>query len=114
MERIEILKRVKKTHRIFLLSNTNDIHIKYINNYLQKEYAMPDLTSLFEKTYLSYEIGMRKPDAEIFEFVLKENDLIPSETLFIDDSVQHIETARKLGLHAHWLNVEEESLRDLF
>ena len=64
--------------------------------------------------YLSYEVGMRKPDAEIFELVLSENNLDPNETLFIDDSIQHIEAAKKLGIHTYWLDVNKESVMDLF
>jgi putative hydrolase of the HAD superfamily len=44
---------------------------------------------------------MRKPNSDIFELVLKENDLNPAETLFIDDSPQHIKTAQDLGLNTH-------------
>ncbi len=113
-ERIELLKKTNLTHRTFLLSNTNDIHIEKFNSYLENEFDLPDLSSLFEKMYLSYEIGMRKPDAEIFEFVLKENTLKPNETLFIDDSIQHIEAAKKLGIGTYWLDVKKESIVDLF
>ena len=62
-ERIELLKKTKQTHRTFLLSNTNDIHIETFNTYLKNEFKISDLKSFFEKMYLSYEIGMRKPDA---------------------------------------------------
>ncbi len=112
-ERIELLKKVRTTHRTFLLSNTNEIHINTFNKYLQKEFLTNDLSGLFEKVYLSYEIGMRKPDAEIFEFVLRENNLKADETLFIDDSSQHIAAAAKLGLHTYLLDVTKESIMDV-
>lgn len=102
-ERLTLLATFKKTHRTFLLSNTNEIHMQAINKYLQQTYKIPDLSGYFEKMYLSYEVDMRKPDAEIFELVLSENKLDPTETLFIDDSIQHIETAKRLGIHTHWL-----------
>ena len=63
---------------------------------------------------MSYEIGMRKPDAEIFEFVLAQNKLVPSQTLFVDDSIQHVEAAKKLGINAYWLDVKKESITDIF
>lgn len=113
-ERLHLLQQLKTKHRIFLLSNTNDIHIQYINNYLQETFGIDDLSGYFEKVYLSYEVGMRKPDAEIFELVLSENNLDPNETLFIDDSIQHIESAKKLGIHTYWLDVKKESVMDLF
>jgi glucose-1-phosphatase len=113
-ERLELLQRYKNTHRTFLLSNTNAIHIDTFNIYLQKNFNIPDLAGHFEKLYLSYKVGMRKPDAEIFEFVLSENNLNPSETLFIDDSIQHIESANKLGIQTYWLDVKKESIVEIF
>lgn len=114
IERLQFLKKIKTTNRTFLLSNTNDIHIRKINCELQREYGIADLSGYFEKTYLSYKVHLRKPDAEIFELVLSENGLEPSETLFIDDSSQHIEGAQKLGIHTYWLDTKKETVLDLF
>jgi glucose-1-phosphatase len=113
-ERLDLLKRYKNSHRTFLLSNTNEIHIDTFNIYLQNNLNIPDMVGYFEKLYLSYKVGMRKPDAEIFELILSENNLNPSETLFIDDSIQHIESANKLGIQTYWLDVKKESIVDLF
>lgn len=113
-ERLDLLKRFKQSHRTFLLSNTNEIHIDSFNAYLQNDFNIADLSGHFEKMYLSYKVGMRKPDAEIFELVLSENKLDPKETLFIDDSIQHIESAKKLGIQTYWLDVKKESILDLF
>src|SRR4029078_5014143 len=113
-ERLDMLKQYKETHRTFLLSNTNEIHIDTFNGYLHSNFNIPDLSGHFEKLYLSYKVGMRKPDAEIFELVLSENKLDPKETVFIDDSIQHIESAKKLGIQTHWLDVKTESIVDLF
>ncbi len=113
-ERLDLLKRLKQTHHTFLLSNTNEIHIDSFNAYLQNNFNIADLSGHFEKLYLSYKIGMRKPDAEIFELVLSENKLNSSETLFIDDSIQHIESAKNLGIQTYWLDVKKESILDLF
>ena len=112
-ERLKLLQALKKTHRTFLLSNTNEIHMLAINKYLQKMYGISDLSGYFEKMYLSFEVGMRKPDEEIFEFVLSENKLDPAETLFIEDSIQHIEAAKKLGIQIYWLQ-KNEAVTDLF
>jgi glucose-1-phosphatase len=113
-ERLQLLKNAKATHRTFLLSNTNDIHIETFNGYLQKTFGIPDLSGHFDKLYLSYKVGMRKPDKEIFDLVLSENNLQPHETLFIDDSVQHVEAAKKLGIQAYLLDVKKESIIGLF
>lgn len=113
-ERLDLLMRFKQSHRTFLLSNTNEIHIDSFNDYLRNNFHIPDLSGHFEKLYLSYKVGMRKPDAEIFELVLSENNLDPKETLFIDDSIQHIESANKIGIQTYWVDVKKESIADLF
>ncbi|MCE3278953.1 MAG: family hydrolase [Bacteroidetes bacterium] len=113
-ERLELLSELKKTHRTFLLSNTNDIHIDTIYKTLEHEMGIPDLSVYFEKIYLSYKVKMRKPDDEIFHMVLKENSLKPHETLFIDDSEQHIKAAKRLGIQTYLLDVKKESILDIF
>ena len=96
--KIKLLLELKPKFRTFLLSNTNVIHIKRCNEIISGKYNMNSLNDLFEKTYYSYETGLRKPEPDIFELVIRENNLIPSETLFIDDSKEHLETARLLGI----------------
>ncbi len=112
--RLEILKKVNQTHRTFLLSNTNEIHIGWFNNALLQQFGIPDLADYFEQVYLSYKIHLRKPDSAIFDYLLKTKELNPFETLFIDDSIQHIESAKKLGINTYWLDVRKESLTDIF
>jgi putative hydrolase of the HAD superfamily len=105
----EILLELKKRYRTFLLSNNNEIHYKWIINYLKSEYQVDSNSVFFEKDYYSHLMGMRKPDADIFEFVLRENNLDPAETLFIDDSPQHLKTAEQLGFQT-FLMTPEDSL----
>lgn len=111
---LELLAKVKGRYRTFLLSNTNQIHFPVFLQYLIDNHNLDNLKDLFEEQYLSFEMGMRKPDVEIFNFVIRQNGLIPSETLFIDDTPQHVAGARKAGLRAYWLNVDTESVADLF
>lgn len=101
--RLEAIKELRKKYRLFLLSNTNEIHVKAFSAYMQERFGFSDFTSFFDNWYYSCRIGMRKPDPEIFEFVLKENGLLAADTLFIDDSAQHIDGARRVGLHAELL-----------
>lgn len=103
----EVLLEAKKKYRTFLLSNNNEIHYKWIMNYLKAEFNLPDNSVFFEKDYYSHLMKMRKPHADIFEFVLRKHNLNPSETLFIDDSPQHIRTAASLGIQTHLLTPEE-------
>jgi putative hydrolase of the HAD superfamily len=68
-----------------------------------EQYGIAGLEDLFEKTYYSYTTGLRKPYREIFELVLHENGLVPAETLFIDDSKEHLAAAEKLGIVTRWM-----------
>lgn len=103
-EKLDLLTQLGKKYRLFLLSNTNVIHVKNFSAALQRVYGTPDFSPYFEKWYYSCNIGMRKPDAEIFEFVLNDNNLKAEETLFIDDSIQHIRGAGKLGIQTLFLD----------
>ena len=94
----ELLAELNKKYRTFLLSNINPIHYNYIMNYLQDEFGFESNDHLFEKTYYSHLIGIRKPDKAIFEKVLSENGLIAEETLFIDDIAANLEPAKQLGI----------------
>ena len=96
----ELLENIGKQKRIFLLSNTNRIHITAFSKIIEKQYGFQKFEALFEKTYYSCNVGMRKPNADIFDLVVRENNLNISETLFIDDSPQHVEGARSYGLTA--------------
>jgi FMN phosphatase YigB (HAD superfamily) len=95
---MEVLMRLKKNYRTFLLSNTNEIHEKGFMEIIKRDCGKNILEEAFEKVYLSHRMQMRKPDAETFEKVLNENNLLHGETLFVDDSIQHIEGAKKAGL----------------
>lgn len=111
-ETISFLKGIKGKYRIFLLSNTNELHINAIKE-ISGIFTYSNFLRQFEKTYYSYEIGMRKPDAEIFEKVLKDNDLNADETFYIDDGKQHIESAEKLGIHTWHFDPELDDITDL-
>lgn len=94
----DVLMEMKNKYRTFLLSNNNEIHYDFIMRYLKDNFELEDNSSFFEKDYYSHLMGMRKPNADIFEFVLNAHGLKPDETLFIDDSPQHLVTAEKLGM----------------
>lgn len=112
LERLTLLQKVRRKCPIYLLSNTNDIHMQAVLRSWKASCSQP-MGDFFDGIYLSHEIGMRKPDVEIFEFVCRKNQLNPSDTLFIDDSIQHIEGARLAGLQAFHLT-NFDSLGQLF
>ena len=112
-ERVVLLDKLKMKYKLFLLSNTNEIHFTNFSTYMKKKFKRDLFADVFDKTYVSHKVHMRKPDAEIFELVLKENNLKREETIFIDDSFQHIEGARKVGLNAIFLE-KGKTILDLF
>ncbi|WP_233900406.1 HAD-IA family hydrolase [Tenacibaculum piscium] len=97
--RLAFLKELaaSKKYRLFLLSNTNDLHISWIQNNWGTE-LYEEFKNCFEQFYLSHEINFRKPNANIYEFVLNENNLKASETFFVDDLKENTESAQKLGI----------------
>ncbi|MGV3502112.1 MAG: HAD family hydrolase [Adhaeribacter sp.] len=102
-ERITLLQDLGKRYRLFLLSNTNAIHLSCFSQIVADTSPVASLEDLFEQTYYSHLLGQRKPEASVFEHILQQHRLAPKETLFIDDSIQHIEGARQVGLHTFLL-----------
>lgn len=113
-ERLLLLENLKKKHRLFLLSNTNKIHISEVTKILKSENHWKIWNKIFEKKYYSHKIGMRKPDKKVFEYVLNENNLKAEETLFIDDSEQNITGAKKAGIKTYFLKKGEDILSFFF
>lgn len=97
--RLKLLKEVKESHQTFCLSNTNELHIEFIYDYLSSEKQLQNLDDYFKSVYLSHEINMRKPDKEIFQWVIDQNKLNPQKTIFIDDTAGHLEGAKACGLN---------------
>jgi putative hydrolase of the HAD superfamily len=98
--------------RLFLLSNTNALHIEFVQH-LMTAPIYQRFKQCFEGFYLSHELGLRKPDPAIFNYVLKHHRLHAAETLFIDDTLEHIESAALLGLKTWHLKVGKESVHAL-
>lgn len=105
--KLEALLELRQHYMVYLLSNTNNIHWKW-----SVEHAFPHksfrVEDYFEKIYLSYEMKMVKPDAEIFQAVLDDANILPEETLFLDDSPANCETARSLGIKTYTPKAHED------
>jgi len=104
---IQLLLDLQQKYRLFLLSNTNALHEVVYNNQLKEEHGIENLDRIFEKVYYSHELKMRKPDPAIFRHVLNDSSLLPGESLYVDDTLMHVETARSLGIRAHHLAFPE-------
>lgn len=106
------LERLASPYKLFLLSNTNSIHLKNVGKIFAREVAKPSLDVYFSKSWYSNLVGLRKPDKEIYQFVLEDANLDPAETFFIDDTKENIATAVEMGIRSHLL-LPGEKIEDL-
>jgi putative hydrolase of the HAD superfamily len=109
-ERFNLLKKLGKKYRLFLMSNTNIIHYLEYQKIIKETFGIDKLDDLFEKAYYSFLVGMRKPEDRFFNLILNENNLIAGETLFIDDTHTNTDAAEKLGINGYYLKQGEDIL----
>ncbi|MEO5790015.1 HAD family phosphatase [Gelidibacter sp.] len=111
--RLEYLQKLSEEHKykLILLSNTNELHINWIKENVD---FYDEFKANFDAFYLSHEIQLRKPNANIYEFVLNENNIKAEESLFIDDTEENIITASSLGIHTWHINPEIDDVTSLF
>lgn len=112
-ERIALVEQLKEHYRVLLLSNTNAIHVPAFEAIIHRDLGIADFKALFHGAYYSCDMGMRKPDEAIFHHVVHRHEADPTRTLFIDDSIQHVEGARRAGLQAEHLELEHEDVGSL-
>jgi putative hydrolase of the HAD superfamily len=110
-ERFELLRNLRSSYRLFLLSNTNAIHISHCDRYMKEKFGIVNLASLFEKAWYSHQVKMRKPDQEIYHFLLADATLEAGETLFIDDLKENTSAAEEVGIRTWTLPSPEELVR---
>ncbi len=111
--RLDFVKELSKKYRLFLLSNTDSIHIATF----EKTVGVPfytDFYNCFEKVHFSFEIGKRKPNANSYQHLIDDHNLVPEKTLFVDDKKENTDAAAVLGLHVWNLQVGQEDVVDLF
>jgi putative hydrolase of the HAD superfamily len=111
--RLEFLQQLKRegNYELILLSNTNDLHISWVREQIE---TYEVFKNCFDAFYLSHEINFRKPNANIYEFVLQTHQLNPEEVLFIDDTKDNTDAAKSLGIHTWNINPEKEDVVNLF
>jgi putative hydrolase of the HAD superfamily len=110
-ERFGLVEQLKSKYDIYLLSNTNSIHIDWFRAYLDETFGQERWNRLFKHQFLSYEIGLRKPHTNIYEYVLGEINCEPQQVVFIDDSLQNLKGAAQVGMHTvHARNPLDEKL----
>ncbi len=111
-ERLEWLKKIKNKYNVYLFSNTNQIHYDAFMKIYEASAGKADFNSHFIKAYYSQNMGLRKPYAQSFQYILNEQNLKVEETLFIDDTIKNIEAAHALGMQTIHL-VAPKTLLDL-
>jgi len=111
-KRLTLLKKLGKRYRLFLFSNTNEINCIEFERFVTEKFGENIFESHFEKAYYSHTLGIKKPKPEAFQKICEEQNLIPEETLFIDDTERHLLGAQQAGLQTYWLHNEnlEESI----
>lgn len=110
--KFELLKKLCGQFKILALSNINDLHALAIDEAVQNQFGV-GMRSYFDHAYYSHEMGLRKPEKEIYQMVLEQQGLDPAQTLFIDDKLENTDAAAALGIKVHHLT-KREALLDLF
>jgi len=101
--RFDLLLRLRQRYKVFLLSNINDLHERWIVDYMLREHGLADYESLhFDGVYFSHLIRLRKPTREAFEYVLADAEILPEETVFFDDLPENVEAAKQVGIQGVW------------
>jgi glucose-1-phosphatase len=104
---MQYLQQLRQTYQLYLLSNTNSIHLVQIQALCQQQTGQSSLDAFFTKAWYSNQVGLRKPNEDIYQFVLQDGCLRAAETLFIDDSAQNTAAAERLGIRSHLLQPDE-------
>ena len=106
-EKLKLILELRSKYMVYLLSNTNKIHWDYTCNKAFTYHGFR-VNDYFEETFLSFEMHMAKPDKAIFEKMLQDANLLPEETLFIDDSEANCKAAEEVGIHAHHYHIGDD------
>jgi putative hydrolase of the HAD superfamily len=109
-ERVRIIEKLKKEHRVILLSNTNSIHRDHFDGMAD---GYKSLSDLFHEVYYSFILHDHKPNISVFEKVLEKENIDPKETLFVDDAQKNIAAARETGMHT-MLITPDRQMEDVF
>lgn len=111
-DKFQFLLELRKKYIVFLLSNTNEIHLNWVYQDLQRNHCISDFdTQFFHKAYYSHIIGLRKPDPNIFDFVINDQNIKAADTLFIDDLKENVDAAKSVGLNGYHHNPKDDIIQ---
>lgn len=100
-QRLDMLIRLRNNYKLYLLSNTNLTHYRAVQRIIKRDLSIENLNVYFDQAYYSHIIHFRKPDREAFDFVCTSANILPSETLFIDDKIEHVKAAKEIGFKVY-------------
>jgi putative hydrolase of the HAD superfamily len=113
LERLQLLEKLKDRYQLFVLSNTNEIHVPAFNKIVEKISGQHDIAYFFHNVHYSHLMQMRKPEPQIYQTVLELNRLTPHETLFVDDRHENILAAQEVGMHTFHVT-ESRGIQEYF
>ena len=105
---VDMLRSLGETYNVYLLSNTNSIHFRFYNQKMIDNFEPKGLSSFFKIAFYSHEMDCRKPSEEIFQKVIDTANVLPSETIFIDDNADNIRTANRMGFSTHLMDKKDK------
>jgi HAD superfamily hydrolase (TIGR01509 family) len=111
---LNTLRQLSRHYRLFLLSNTNEIHIREVHRRLYVTHGLPDFSSLFEGVYYSHRIRARKPEPAAYQHILQQHGLLAEETMFIDDNLENVTGAQAVGMRGFHFPANEPLREDMF
>lgn len=107
LKRLELIGQLKTTHQVLILSNTNYMHEECFEQIMMERIGQK-MTDLADVAYYSHHIGYRKPNHDIYEYVIDQHTLSPSKTIFLDDREDNILAAREVGLQAEQVTFPDQ------
>jgi len=99
-ERLELVNRVRKHYQVGVLSNTNMIHILAVNDILKRDHGLANFDPVFDWVFLSHEMGLAKPQPEIYHKMITDLGTSPERVVFFDDLEQNVQSASEIGIQA--------------
>jgi len=112
--RISLILKLQSKYPVYLLSNTNSIHIKKCDTIFKDQFGIPNVKELFTKAFFSYEMELWKPDKRIYQAVLDDIDQLAKDVLFIDDNVANIASAKEMGFQTILNNPKKDDIINYF
>ncbi len=110
-ERLMMLKSLMKDYQVYILSNTNETHIRWLDNHLETNFGIKSLSEVCHHAFYSQDLKCRKPEAEIYEKVFSIANIEAQESIFFDDNQVNIRAAKQVGLHGVLVDPQDEILR---